>query len=81
MYDKFAANALYLKGEYEKAASMFYEGAREGDESASFNYGYCLLMGIGVPYNPRAAKSYFMFARDMQGGESCYNLAMMYMHG
>lgn len=81
MYDKFKAKALYLKGEYDAAAAMFLEGAKEGDELASFNYGYCLLMGIGVPYDPREAKSYFMFARDMQGGESCYNLAMMYMHG
>jgi len=81
MYDKLRADVLYLKGEYEKAASMFHEGAREGDVGAAFNYGYCLLMGIGVQYNPSEAKSYFMYARDMQGGESCYNLAMMYMHG
>ena len=81
MFDKLRANTLYLKGEYEMAASMFYEGAREGDVSAAFNYGYCLLKGIGVAYDPREAKSYFMYARDMQGGESCYNLAMMYMHG
>ena len=81
MFDKLRANTLYLKGEYEMAASMFHEGAREGDVSAAFNYGYCLLKGIGVAYDPREAKSYFMYARDMQGGESCYNLAMMYMHG
>ena len=81
MYDSLKANVLFMKGDYEKAASMFYEGAREGDVGAAFNYGYCLLMGIGVDYNPKEAKSYFMYARDMEGGESCYNLAMMYMHG
>ena len=60
---------------------MYLEGAREGDALASFNYGYMLLLGLGVPYNPTEAKSFFAFARDMQGGEACYNIAMLYLHG
>lgn len=81
MYDKLEADVLYLKEEYERAADMYLEGARDGDALASFNYGYCLWRGIGRDYDPIAAKSYFAFARDIEGGEACYNLAMLYMHG
>ena len=81
MYDKLRADVTFLRGEYEKAAEMYREGAREGDVGAAFNYGYCLLHGIGTEYSPEEAKSFFAFARDMEGGESCYNLAMLYLHG
>lgn len=70
-----------MRGEYEKAAELFHEGAREGDAMAAFSYGYCLLYGIGVPTDYAKAKSYFVFARDIEGGEAAYNLAVMYMHG
>lgn len=70
-----------MRGEYEKAAELFREGAREGDAMAAFSYGYCLLYGIGVPTDYANAKSYFAFARDIEGGEAAYNLAVMYMHG
>ena len=70
-----------MKCDYEKAAEMYLEGAREGDALASFNYGYCLWRGLGVPYDPREAKSFFAFARDLEGGEACYNIAMLYLHG
>lgn len=80
MYDKHA-DVLFMRGEYEKAAEMYLEAARDGDIDASFNYGYCLMHGKGVDYDPAAAKSFFAFARDMEGGESCYNLAMLYLHG
>ena len=75
------ADVHFLRGEYEAAAEKYREGALDGDARASFNYGYCLLNGIGVPADPKEAKSYFAYARDMEGGESCYNLAMMYLHG
>ncbi len=80
MYDKHA-DVLFMRGEYEKAAEIYLEAARDGDIDASFNYGYCLMHGIGVDYDPTEAKSFFAFARDMEGGESCYNLAMLYLHG
>ena len=80
MYDKHA-DVLFMRGEYEKAAEMYLEAARDGDIDASFNYGYCLLHGMGVDYDPAEAKSFFSFARDMEGGESCYNIAMLYLHG
>lgn len=70
-----------MRGEYEKAAELFRQGAHEGDVEAAFSYGYCLLYGIGVPCNYSEAKSYFAFARDLEGGEAAYNLAIMYMHG
>ena len=81
MYEKSVADVKYLECDYEAAAEMYLEGARDGDELASFNYGYCLLLGIGVEKNPAEAKSFFSFARDMKGGEACYNIAMQYLHG
>ncbi|MBQ9070926.1 MAG: sel1 repeat family protein [Clostridia bacterium] len=80
-FDKSAADVLFLKGKYESAAQMYLEGAREGEEIAAFNYGYCLLHGYGVEADADAAKSFFSFARDMEGGESCYNLAILYLEG
>ena len=81
MYEKLVADVKYLEGDYALAAEMYLEGAREGDPVASFNYGYLLWRGMGVPYNPTEAKSFFAYAREMEGGESCYNLAMLYLHG
>ena len=81
MYDKSTADVAFMEGDYETAAQMYLEGARDGDVTASFNYGYCLLNGYGAPYDPHEAKSFFAFARDLQGGESCYNIAMLYLHG
>jgi len=80
-YDKSVADVHFLRGEYTEAAKMYLEGARDGDEQASFNYAYCLLHGYGVERNPREAKSFFSYARDMEGGESCYNLAILYLEG
>ena len=81
MYNKLKADVLFLRGEHKQAREMFYEGAREGDEIASFNYGYCLWRGIGGEYDPKEAKSFFAFSQNMSGGEACYNLSMLYMHG
>ena len=81
MYEKLVADVKYLEGDYATAASMYLEGARDGDAQASFNYAYCLWRGRGVDYDPASAKSYFAFARDVGEGESSYNLAMLYMHG
>lgn len=71
----------YLDGSFSEAAEMFRELAREGDILASFNYAHCLWRGIGVEKNVAEAKSFFSFARDMKGGESCYNLAIIYLQG
>ncbi len=81
MYEKHVADVKFLEGFYFDAASMYLEGAREGDVYAAFNYGYCLWRGLGVKYDPTEAKSFFAFARDMKGGEACYNIAMLYLHG
>ena len=80
-FEKSVADVLFMKGEYESAAEMYLEGAREGEEIAAFNYAYCLLFGYGVERDPEMAKSFFTYARDMKGGESCYNLAMLYLEG
>ena len=81
MYEKLVADVKFIEGDYVSAASMYLEGARDGDAGASFNYGYCLLLGLGVDKNPTEAKSFFAFARDLPGGEACYNIAMQYLHG
>ena len=81
MYDKSVADVAFMEGDLETAAALYLEGAREGDALASFNYGYCLWRGFGAPYDPREAKSFFAFARDLEGGEACYNIAMLYLRG
>lgn len=81
MFEKSVADVKFLEGDYEAAAKMYLDGAREGVHIAAFNYGYLLWRGLGVPYDPKEAKSFFAFARDIEGGEACYNIAMLYMHG
>jgi TPR repeat protein len=62
MYEKSIADLAFMEGDFERAAEMYLEGARNGDALASFNYGYCLWRGIGAPYDPKEAKSFFAFA-------------------
>ena len=81
MFNKLEADVAFLRGDYESAAEMFHEGARDGDSLAAFNYGYCLWKGLGVSYDPAEAKSYFAFARNYEGGAASYNIAMLYLHG
>ena len=81
MYEKSVADVKFINGEYTAAAEMYLEGAREGDAVASFNYGYCLWHGLGTTRDPTEAKSFFAYARDLEGGEAAYNLAMLYLHG
>ncbi len=81
LFDKSMADAAYLKGEYERFAELCHEGAREGSDIAAFNYGWCLYHGVGVGQSFSEAKSFFSYARELEGGEACYNLAIMYMDG
>ncbi len=80
-FNKNCADVLFLRGEYEKAAEMYLDGARDGNEDAAFNYAYCLWHGLGTERDVSGAKSFFSFARDLAGGDSCYNLAVIYMEG
>jgi TPR repeat protein len=80
-FEKGAADVLFLRGRYEEAAEMYFEGAREGSDIASYNYAYCLLNGLGVERDPELAKSFFAFARDLEGGASLYALALLYLEG
>ena len=81
VYEKLKADVAFMNGEYERAASLFLEGAKDGDMLAAYNYAYCLFNGYGVQKDMKAAKSYFSFARDIDGGEACYCLAVMYLMG
>ena len=74
------ANVRMLKGDIAGAVALYREGARDGDPDCAFNYGYCLARGIGTERDTAAAKSYFVYAGEMEG-EAYYNLAMLYMHG
>ena len=80
-FNKSTADVLFMKGEYEAAARMYLSGAEDGIEIAAYDYAYCLLHGYGVECDPERAKSFFTYARDMNGGESCYSLAVMYLEG
>ena len=81
MFDKLRADVEFLEGRYDVAAEMYREGAREGDAEAAFNYGYCLKNGYGTVMDPKEAKSFYSFAKNLKGGDACYNLAMLYLHG
>ncbi len=81
MFDKLRADVEFMAGEYEKAAEMYRVGASEGEAEAAFNYAYCLYHGYGVEKDLKEAKSYYSFARYLKGGDACYNLAIMYLHG
>lgn len=80
MFDINTAKVLFMDGEYEKAAEMFYDGAAEGNAEAAFDYGYCLMNGIGVEQNLSLAKTFYTFASGIVG-EAAYNLSVMYLHG
>ncbi len=75
------AKVVFMNGDYERAAAMFREGAREGDIEAAFHYGYCLLHGYGVKRDAKEAKSFFTFSSGLEGGEAAYNLAVLYIEG
>ena len=81
MFNLIHANALFVEGMYEDAAKEYFEGARDGDPDASFNYAYCLRYGFGVARDLERAKSFFAYAREADRGEAYYNLAVMHIHG
>ncbi len=81
MFDKLRADVEFLNGNYETAADMYLDGAREGDSIAAYDYAYCLLKGYGREYDPFGAKTFFSFARGLADGEAHYALAMLYLHG
>ena len=80
-YNHAAADVAFINGEYEKASRMYYEGAREGEVKAAFNYAHCLRFGYGVDIDIPGAKSFYTYARDLEGGDSLYNLAILYLEG
>jgi len=81
VFDKSEADAAFTRGKYELAARLYHEGARDGDAYASQSYAYCLMHGFGVARDVLEAKSFYAFARNLEGGEASYNLAMIYLHG
>ncbi len=80
MFDINTAKVLFMDKKYAEAAEMFYDGAREGNAEAAFNYAYCLMNGYGVGQDLSSAKSFYTFASGSVG-EASYNLAVMYLHG
>ena len=80
-FNQSAADVLFIKGEHERAAKMYYEGARAGEAKAAFDYAHCLRFGYGVAKDLALAKSFYTYARDLEGGVSLYNLAIMYLNG
>lgn len=80
-FNQSAADVLFIKGDRAKAAEMYYEGARAGEAKAAFDYAHCLRFGYGVEQNASLAKSFYTYARDLDGGAALYNLAIMYLNG
>ncbi len=76
-----SANALYAKGEYEKAADLYLELAYEGDLDAMFNMGYMHQFGIGAKLDTAKAADFYAVAVYLEGGDAAYNLAVMTMNG
>ncbi len=81
MKDLIGANALFVKGEYEKAAELYRELAYEGDLDAMFNMGYIYQFGIGVEKDTEKAADFYAVAIYLEGGDAAYNLAVMTMNG
>ena len=81
MFDSARGVTLFLKGDHAGAAELFRRGAEEGDAESAFRYAECLLHGYGTERDPKEAKSFFAFARDLPGGDSLYNLAILSLHG
>lgn len=69
-----------MDGEHERALAMFYDAAADGDADAAFDYAFCRQFGFGAPADPKAARSFYNFARE-RIADANYNLAVMYMHG
>ena len=76
-----AANALYVKGEYKKAAEAYLALAYEGDLDAMFTMGDLSQVGRGVELDLERAVDFYSVAIYLEGGEAAYNLAVMTMNG
>ncbi|MEE0969549.1 MAG: tetratricopeptide repeat protein [Clostridia bacterium] len=81
MNDLISANALFVKGEYEKAAELYRSLAYSGDLDAMFNMGYLHQFGIGVELDLEKAADFYAVAIYLDGGDAAYNLAVMTMNG
>ncbi len=81
MNDLISANALFVKGEYEKAAELYRALAFDGDLDAMFNMGYLHQFGIGTELDLVKAADFYGVAVYLDGGDAAYNLAVMTMNG
>ncbi len=81
MNELISANALFAKGEYEKAADIYRDLALKGDLDAMFNMGYLHQFGIGTELDLEKAADFYAVAVYLEGGDAAYNLAVMTMNG
>lgn len=81
MNELISANALFVRGEHEKAAKIYLRLAQAGDLDAMFNMGYLYQFGIGVEASPEKAADFYAVAQYLDGGDAAYNLAVMTMNG
>ncbi len=81
-FNRHKANASFLRGEYKEAFNDYFDGAtREHDSYAAFNCAYMYHRGIYVPRNYPMARSFYIAALSLDGGEPYFNLALMHMRG
>lgn len=81
MNELISANALFVRGEHEKAANIYLRLAQSGDLDAMFNMGYLYQFGIGVEADAKKAADFYAVAQYLEGGDAAYNLAVMTMNG
>lgn len=81
MNDLIAANAAFVRGDYDKAAEIYLKLAHMGDLDAMFNMGYMYQFGLGVDANLEKAADFYSVAVYLDGGDAAYNLAVMQMNG
>ena len=82
IFDQNRADAQFLKGEYEEAFAMYFEGAtRYRDPRAAFDVAYMYHRGIHVPRNYALAHEFYGAAALLEGGAAEFNRALLFLRG
>ena len=70
-----------MKPEMSVAIGWYKRAAELGHPEAQYNLGIAYIEGIGVPYDPQQAASYFDNAAKGDIMEAAYNLGLIYENG
>ncbi len=75
------AQALYKKGDYEKAIPIIMAEAEKGDAVAQFGLGLSYARGNGVTQDYKLAEEWYTKSANQGFSASQYNLALLYYYG